>query len=155
MSKIVMLTKNELIKLFKRRSTIIMLALIVVASLLVMAIYKGAGYMPDIGYMDTGYWWEGEAEWIEESYGKIGADGKYINQTEYAYEMRNRAEMYRYLLSFNETDEPINGTGDWRYPLVEEMFSYRLTLSLKGSISPEEEARYNELKSYVENVIKF
>ena len=145
MSKMRMLIKNELIKLFKRKSTIVMLALILAASLFIMLIYNGTEYIEDVYYGQGNYWWEGEAEWIEEEYGKKNPDGSYVDQSENAYYMRNRAEMYRYLLSLE-----ISGSDEWRYALIEEMFSYKLVLDRDGKLDEESAARYEMLRGYVE-----
>ena len=145
MSKMLMLIKNEFIKLFKRSSTIVMLALILVASLLVMLIYNGSGVSNDIAYIDQTYYWEYEVEWIEEVYGKKNPDGSYVDQSDDAYYMRNQGEMYKYLL-----EQKVMGTGDWRYWLVEEMFTYKLTLTTTGELDDISAARYEKLRGYVE-----
>ena len=146
-----MLIKNELLKLFKRKSTVVMLALIVLSSFLLMTIYGGSVSYPDIYYMDDGSWWVSEAEWLEEEYGKKNPDGSYVDQSEYAYESRNRAAMYRYLISFEEKGTKMQGTRDWRYPLVEEMCAYRLALEVKGELSAADQARHDELMRIVES----
>ena len=140
-----MLIKNEFIKLFKRSSTIVMVSLIIVASLLLMLIYNGSGVSNDIAYVDQTYYWEYEIEWIEEVYGEKNPDGSYVDQSDDAYYMRNQGEMYKYLL-----EQKVMGTVDWRYWLVEEMFSYKLTLDQTGSLDDESEARYEKLREYVE-----
>ena len=150
LSKMMMLIKNELLKLFKRKSTIVMLILIVVASLFISLIYNGIGGYDNL-YWDDGYWMESEAEWIEREYGKKNPDGSYADQSENGYYMRNRAEMYRYMLSFEDSEGGIILNGGWRYPLVEEMFSYRLTLSQKGQLSSEEQERHDYLKGVIED----
>lgn len=142
-----MLIKNELIKLFKRKSMIVMLALVLATSFLIMPIYSNGGYAyPEIGYgYDESYWWEDEAEWLEEEYGKKDAYGEYVDRTEYGYTQRNRAEMYRYMLALG-----MKGSRDWRYSLIEEMFSYKLTIDYKGKLSDEERSRYESLRGFVE-----
>lgn len=152
LSKMLMLIKNELIKLFKRKSTIVMLALIVLSSFFISLIYNGIDYdYPDIDYMNNGYWMESEIEWIEQEYGRTDPDGNYLDQSENGYYMRNKAEMYRYMLSFENKDGGIILMGDWRYALVEEMFSYRLTLSYKEVLSTVEQARHDYLKNIIES----
>jgi ABC-2 type transport system permease protein len=142
-----MLIKNELIKLFKRRSMIIMLAVIILASFLIMPLYSGGRYdYPDIYYQhDESFWWEDEAEWLESEYGKKDDKGNYIDLTDYGYEQRSRAAQYRYMLSIG-----MKSSSDWRYPLVEEMFVYKLTLDKKGMLGAEENERLLLLTDFVE-----
>lgn len=141
-----MLIKNELIKLFKRRSMIIMLAFLLLASFLIMPIYKGGYRNPEIDYAyDETYWWEDEAKWLETEYGKTDEYGEFLDQTDYAYEQRSRAAQYRYMISVG-----MKSSGDWRYSLVEEIYDYRLILDKKGELSQKESARLELLVGFVE-----
>ena len=142
-----MLIKNELIKLFKRRSMIIMLAIILLASFLIMPMYDSRGrvnyYEVDYVY-DESFWWEDEAEWLMNEYGKTDDNGNYLDQTEYAYEQRCRAKKYRYMLSVGMTSSQ-----DWRYSLCEEIFDYQFLLDYKGTLTETQESRMELLKKYV------
>ena len=87
MSNFIVLIKNEFIKLFARRSTIVMLILIVALALGSMAIsIPAGGYYEEI--MDYGNtdWWENEAEWIEQEFYVKDENGEYVDKSDYAYE---------------------------------------------------------------------
>lgn len=126
---------------------IIMLAIIILASFLIMPIFDGRGrgnyYEMYVPY-DESYWWEDEAEWLESEYGKKDKQGNYVDQTEYAYEQRCRAAQYRYMISVGMTS-----SGDWRYALCEEIFDYQFLLDYKGTLTNEQRSKMELLKKYV------
>ena len=148
MSNFIVLIKNEFIKLFARRSTIVMLILIVALALGSMAISIPAGggyYEENVIYGDTD-WWEDEAEWIEEEFYVKGKDGEYEDQTDYAYEMRARAKVYRFMLEIG-----IDDTNDWRYRLIyEDMWALLMEMDM-GKVTAENEAKLEAIKTAAKN----
>ena len=147
MSNFIVLIKNEFIKLFARRSTIVILILIAALALGSMAIsIPAGGYYEEI--MDYGNtdWWENEAEWIEQEFYVKDENGEYVDKSDYAYEMRARAKVYRFML-----ETGIDNTNDWRYRLIyEDMWAVLMEMDL-GKVTAENEAKLEAIKAAAKN----
>ena len=123
--KMTALVKNEFVKLFARKSSWMMFILLVVLALGICAISANSYYVIEEEYYYESSWWESEAEWLESEYGKYDPDGEY-DESEYdEYYNRNLAAKYRYLVA-----QGINSYNDWRYPLVEKIFEYKLLMDM-------------------------
>ncbi len=113
MSKMLILIKNELKKLFARKAIWALFIIIPVLVLGNIGINSCGSTMistvdPDLDLS----WLESEAEWLEQEYGKKDATGEYIDKSEDAYRNRAIAKIYRYIMS-KEIDYD-----DWRYDIL-------------------------------------
>ncbi len=143
MSKMLNLIKNELIKVFSKNSNRV--AFIVLMAIVLLVAMVGRLTSGTVYYevdKNSEEWWEHEAEWLEEEFGKKDQNGEWLDKTDLGYENRATAKMYRFLIKCNVS------YADWRYDLVSnEIWCLYIDVD-RGIASDEENARLAALEKY-------
>lgn len=148
LTKIFRLIKNEMIKLLRRKSIWVMIALTLVISVgmaVLFDISREKDENEDRDFLVEE--WKHEITQLERFFAKDHYFGdRYADETQRGMQYRNRSEMLQYLVD-NEYSPY-----DWRYTsgIIEELYDLKLKMQIKYNYE-QSKAKHDELEAMIQN----